>query len=260
MQVNHAAVVHAFQVESDEPGGPSGESRHPPAMVAGRASTMLALLDSCMTVRRCVVHAGDIVHHAGSVFTHLYLLNAGFFKLVNITAEGHCQVVGLHFRGDWLGLDSIAAGRYSGDAVALDTGEVWAVHYGNLLHACSQHPALLAALQADMSRAIARSREAAVSLCTLPAAARVAEFLRGWAESLGVQGQCADHIVLRMSRADIGNYLGMTLESVSRAMSGLAEAGVIHFAGRGRRSIVIPDPLRLSAFIGSVRITREAAA
>ncbi len=224
--------------------------RPPPRRQTGasRAGTMLEQISQRLPVRRCVVHAGDVLYHAGAPFSHLYMLNSGFFKLIATAADGRFQVVGLHFRGDWLGLDGIAAARHVCDAVALETGEVWAVHYPALLEACSSHPELLAGLMAEMSRAIERGRNAMLSLCTLPAAARVAEFLCHWAESLTVQGQSAQLIVLRMSRADIGNYLGMTLESVSRAMSGLVQAQLIRFAGSGRRTIVIPDLHRLMAF------------
>jgi len=88
-----------------------------------------------------------------------------------------------------------------------------------------------------------------LSLCALPVAARVADFLRYWAESLAGRGLRADQITLRMSRAEIGNYLGMTLESVSRALSGLARSKVIRFTEKGRRDILIPDLQALTRFI-----------
>ena len=88
-----------------------------------------------------------------------------------------------------------------------------------------------------------------MSLCTLPADARVAEFLRYWADSLSRRGLRADRITLRMTRAEIGNYLGMTLETVSRAMSRLARDNIIAFAEKGRRDVQIPDVGALSAFV-----------
>jgi len=86
-------------------------------------------------------------------------------------------------------------------------------------------------------------------LCTLPADARVAEFLRHWADSLAKRGMRTDQITLRMTRAEIGNYLGMTLETVSRALSKLARDKVIGFAEKGRRDVHIPDVRALSAFV-----------
>jgi len=100
-----------------------------------------------------------------------------------------------------------------------------------------------------MSREIARDRESLMSVCTLPADARVADFLRFIAESLATRGMRTDQITLRMTRAEIGNYLGLTLESVSRALSRLARDNVIAFVEKGRRDVRIPDLHALSAFV-----------
>jgi CRP/FNR family transcriptional regulator len=221
----------------------------PPAAGALHIGATLDMLAERLPVQRSVLHIGDAVHRAGQVFSHVYVLNAGFVKVINSANDGRVQVVGLNFRGDWLGFDGIADGRHGCDAVALETGEIWALPYPALLHACLQHPPLLAALHAQMSHAITRSRDSMFSRCTLPAAARVAEFLRQWACARGVQGQRADQFTLRMTRAEIGDYLGMTLESVSRAMSSMVQAGVIHFTGTGRRNVNIPDMERLGEFI-----------
>ncbi len=213
------------------------------------AADTLKLLSERLAPRRRVVRAGDVVYSAGERFESLYILNSGFFKMVNLAADGREQVVSLKFRGDWLGFDGIAAGRYSCDAVAMDTGEVWVVRYDELLAASIAHPALLSALHVAMSREIGRDRDSLMSVCTLPADARVAEFLRSWADSLAKSGLRSDQITLRMTRAEIGNYLGMTLETVSRALSRLARDEVIEFAEKGRRDIRIPDVDALSAFI-----------
>jgi CRP/FNR family transcriptional regulator len=213
------------------------------------ADTLALLEESLPTLKRRVVHAGEPIYRAGERFTHLHVLNAGFFKVVNLAPDGREQVVGLHFKGDWLGFDGIAAGCHGCDAVAMDTGEVWSIRYEELLAACAARPALLAALHAAMSREIGRDRDSLLSLCTLPADARVAEFLRNWAGALAERGLRTDQITLRMTRAEIGNYLGMTLETVSRALSRLAKAGLIRFAGNARREIELPDVARLAGFI-----------
>jgi len=214
-----------------------------------RISDSLRLLEQHVSIQRRVVHAGDSIYQAGERFAHLYVLNSGLFKTVNLASDGREQVVGLHFKGDWLGFDGIAHGSYSCDAIAMDTGEIWAVRYDRLLAACAVRPALLAALHAAMSREIGRERDSLLSLCTLPADARVAEFLRNWAAALAERGLRTDQITLRMTRAEIGNYLGMTLETVSRALSRLAKAGLIRFAGNARREIELPDVARLAGFI-----------
>jgi CRP/FNR family transcriptional regulator len=214
-----------------------------------RIAETLKLLSERLPIQRRVVRAGDVVYRAGEHFSHLYVLNSGFFKIVNAASDGREQVVGLHFRGDWLGFDGIARGQYGCDAIAMDTGEVWAVRYDELLKACALHPELLGVLHGEMSREITRDRDSLLSLCTLSADARVADFLRYWAESLSRRGLRTDQITLRMTRAEIGNYLGMTLETVSRALSKLAREALIAFVEKGRRDIRIPDVDALSSFV-----------
>jgi CRP/FNR family transcriptional regulator len=131
----------------------------------------------------------------------------------------------------------------------MDTGDVWVIRYDTLLTACVASPALLTILHEAMSREIGRDRDSLMSVCTLPADARVAEFLRHWAQSLAQRGLRSDQITLRMTRAEIGNYLGMTLETVSRALSKLARDKVIDFAEKGRREVRIPHVEALSSFI-----------
>ncbi|HUG25252.1 Crp/Fnr family transcriptional regulator [Piscinibacter sp.] len=209
----------------------------------------LKLLHDTLSPQRRVVHSGDVLYQAGERFGNLYILNSGFFKIVNLSPDGREQVVGLKFRGDWLGFDGIANSQYGCDAVAMDTGEVWTIPYDALLAACAAQPVLLTVLHEAMSREIARDRDSLMSVCTLPADARVADFLRYWADSLARRGMRTDQITLRMTRAEIGNYLGMTLETVSRALSKLARDNVIAFAEKGRREVQIPDVGALSSFV-----------
>ncbi|HKX42057.1 MAG TPA: Crp/Fnr family transcriptional regulator, partial [Burkholderiaceae bacterium] len=135
------------------------------------------------------------------------------------------------------------------DAIAMDTGEVWVIRYDALLAACARQPALLTALHEAMSREIGCDRDSLMSVCTLPADARVADFLRYWAVSLARRGLRTDQVTLRMTRAEIGNYLGITLESVSRALSRLARDKVIAFVEKSRRDVAIPDVEALTAFV-----------
>ncbi len=209
----------------------------------------LRLLSDTLAPQRRVVHAGDVIYRAGEQFANLYVLNSGFFKIVTLSADGREQVVSLKFRGDWLGFDGIAAGAYSCDAVAMDTGDVWMIRYDKLMQTCVACPALLTILHESMSREMARDRDSLMSVCTLPADARVAEFLRYWADSLAKRGLRCDEITLRMTRAEIGNYLGMTLETVSRALSKLARDHIITFAEKGRRDLRIPDVGALTTFV-----------
>ncbi len=218
--------------------------------IAQRIADSLKLLESTLKPARRIVHAGDVLYRTGERFEHLYVLNLGCFKLVSVTEDGHEQVVGLKFRGDWLGFGGIATGTYACDAIAMDTAEVWAIRYDALLRACAEHPSLMALLHEAMSAEIMRDREAKTALCTLPADARVATFLHDWAASLAVRGLRTDQISLRLTRAEIGNYLGLTLETVSRVLSKLAKSRLIVFNGKSRRDICIPDFEALAAYTG----------
>lgn len=217
--------------------------------LAERIAETLRLVQASVPVTRRLVHAGDTVYEAGERFETLHLIHSGIFKVVNLSADGREQVVGLQFKGDWLGFDGIATGRHGCEAIAMDTGEVWTVRYDALLRACPEHPALMTVLHAAMSRELTRDRAAMLSICTLPADARVAEFLRNWADSLSSRGLRHDQITLRMTRAEIGNFLGMKLETVSRALSRLARDQVIRFSENGRRDVCIPDLALLDAFV-----------
>lgn len=214
-----------------------------------RFADTLRLLSERLAPQRRVVHAGDVIYRAGDAFGDLYVLNSGFCKLVSLLEDGRQQVVSLKLRGDWLGFDGIASGAYGCDAVAMDIGEVWVIGYDKLIAASVAHPGLLSVLHEAMSGEIGRDRESLMAVCTLPADARVAEFLRRWADALSKRGLRNDEITLRMTRAEIGNYLGMTLETVSRAMSRLARDKVISFAEKGRRDLRIPDVGALSCFV-----------
>ena len=226
-------------------GGRSGDEQR----AAQDIADTLKLLQDELAPQRRVVRAGDVIYRAGERFDRLYVLNSGFVKVVSLSADGREQVVGLKFRGDWLGFDGIASTQYLCDAVAMDTGEVWVIRYDALLAACAIESTLLRALHAAMSCEIASDRVSLLSLCTLPADARVAEFLRLWADALARRGLRTDQITLRMTRAEIGNYLGMTLETVSRALSKLARENVIVFPEKGRRDVRIPDVQALSTFV-----------
>jgi CRP/FNR family transcriptional regulator len=212
----------------------------------------LALIERHVPFTRRTVHAGDAVQSAGDTFTSLLIVNAGVFKTVNLAADGREQVVGLHFKGDWIGFDGIAAGRCACDAIAMDTGEVWSVPYGALLKAAAAVPALLHAVHAAMSSQLAHDRDWQLALGTLPADARVADFVRWWAASLADRGLRTDQVTLRMTRAEIGNYLGMTLETVSRAFGRLARRGLIRFDEKGRREIAIPSVPALADYVQSI--------
>ncbi len=212
----------------------------------------LTLMEQYLVFGRRKVRVNDQVYRCGESFDTLYLISSGLFKIVNLAPDGREQPAGLYFKGDWLGFDGIPKGRHGCSAIALDSGEVWTIRYDTLLQASAKEPMLMRVLLAAMSAQLARNRDAMLSMGTLPADARVADFLLQWAHSLAERGLRTDQINVHMTRADMGHYLGLTLESVSRALSRLARSGVIEFNEKGRRDISIPSLSALSTFIQNI--------
>ena len=212
-------------------------------------SRSLSLTERHLPFTRRTVHVGDVVQVAGHDFTSLQIVNSGVYKSVHRVADGREQVIGLHFKGDWIGFDGIASGRYACDVVAMDTGEVWSLRYVVLLAEAAAVPALMYAMHTAMSMQLARDRDARLAHFTLAADARVADFVRCWAESLAQRGLRSDRFTLRMTRAEIGSYLGLTLETVSRAFGRLSRDGLIRFDDIGRRNIAVPSAEALVEFI-----------
>ena len=206
-----------------------------------------------------VVRAGDMIFRAAQPFSTVYLINAGAFKLVSRSLDGREQIVSLKFRGDWLGFSGIAHGRHPCDAVAMDTGNISLIPYDTLTAACARHPEMMAIVHEAMSTEITHERQSLMSVCTLASLARVAEFLCAWARSMHQRGLRADELTLRMTRADLGNYLGMTLETVSRCLSKLNREKLIRFGERGRRQISIPSLQSLEQFVIGGSVVRGQA-
>jgi len=227
----------------------SAIERNPSTDAASQIAETLHLLQAHVALQRRVVRAGHRLFQPGDTFARLHVLNSGLFKVTNGSNDGREQVVAVKFKGDWLGFDAIALGRHSCEAVALDTGELWSFRYDDLLDAGARQPKLISLLHAAMSRELGRDRDTMLAMATLPADARVADFLRYWTDMLAERGLRNDCITLHLTRAEIGNYLGMTLESVSRAFSRLARESVIRFPEKGRRDIEILGNGALRKFI-----------
>jgi len=211
----------------------------------------LGLMERHVSFKRRSLHAGDLVQTAGDTFSYLHLVHFGAIKTVVVAANGCQQVAGLHLQGDWIGFDGIASGYSACEAYAMDTSEIWSARYSVLLKTAERVPDLVHVLHTAMSSQMARDRDWRFALATLPADARLADFLRSWAQALALRDLRTDHITLRLTRAEIGNYLGMTLETVSRSFGRLVELGLIAFEEKGRRHCAIPDVDALVRYVES---------
>jgi CRP/FNR family transcriptional regulator len=216
---------------------------------AGRIADDLRLLAESAPVQRRVVKAGEMLYRPGQDLDNVYVVSTGMFKSTTLSADGRAKVVGFHPRGSWLGFEALAEGRHANEMVALDVAEVMFVAYEALLEASTRHPVLMRLVHRAMSLEQARQRESLLAMGTLSADARVADFLRDWAEALAAAGLRNDQVKLRMSRADIGSYLGLTIETVSRAFSRLQRHDLIRFDEPSRREIRIPHVGALARFV-----------
>lgn len=214
----------------------------------GRAAPGLdaAVLARHVPVARHRIRAGDYIHRAGQPLHALYLVHAGVAKTVLATADGRERVTGFAMRGDLLGGESLGRATHVGDAVALEDGEVWEVPMSALQAACERVPALAQGLAATLANDIRVEREWMLATATLGAEQRVAQWLLDLGERQQARGYSATHFVLRATRAEIGSFLGLKLETVTRAMTSLSERGLIEVE---RRDIRLVDTNGLRALV-----------
>jgi CRP/FNR family transcriptional regulator len=196
-----------------------------------------------LPVQRHSLQRKQTLFRAGQPCHSLYLVHAGFFKTCVLSEDGREKITGFHLRGDLLGIDSFDLPAYGCDAVALDTGEVWELPLAQLrLHA----PELLPHVTAMLAGEIRRDWRWMLALGTLNAEQRVAAFLLDLAARLQALGFSARYLLLRMTRAELGNFLALQLETVTRVLSRLASTGLIAVDGRAIR---IDDAKALKAIL-----------
>jgi CRP/FNR family transcriptional regulator len=181
---------------------------------------------------------GEPLIRAGDAFHSLYIVRAGCFKTVHTDFSGSEQVLGFLMSGELMGADGIDTGYYNSSAISIDIGEVVVVPFAILARLADECPALEASLYRVMSHELVRVQNMVWTLGTLGAESRVAAFLLSWSAKLGALGYSCRAFNLRMTRQEIGSYLGLSMETVSRAFSALHNADIIHVS---QRSIEIVD-------------------
>ena len=182
--------------------------------------------------------AGQRVHTIGQAFDMLYVVYSGFLKTVMIDEIGNEQVLGFPMKGDLFGVDGIHSRQYTTEAVALSNCEIILVPFKTLSALGRTHHELEAAIYGVMSRELVREQTMVSTLGSLSAEARVARFLVSLSERFSAMGYSGKQFNLRMTRQEIGNYLGLTLETVSRTFSAFNAIGYISV---DQRAIVLHD-------------------
>ena len=181
---------------------------------------------------------GHRIHAIGQAFDTLYVVNSGFLKTVLLDDFGNEQVLSFPMRGDILGVDSIHTKFYSSEAVALSDCNLILVPFNALVELGRRKIEYEKIIYDVLSRELFRKQALVSLLCAPKADAKVARFLIYLSEKFHEMGYSRSAFSLRMTRQEIGSYLGLSLETVSRAMSTLKEVGVI---GVNQRSIRINE-------------------
>jgi CRP/FNR family transcriptional regulator len=190
--------------------------------------------------RRMRMH--EHLYRAGDTFQSLYAIRSGFFKTYELNRDGHEQISGFHMPGELIGLDAISSEKHVCGAVALDESEICEIPFYRLEELFRDVPTLQHRFHKLMSREISEDHHQMMVLGTMRAEQRLAAFLLSLSDRLKARGYSPTSIHLSMSREEIGNYLGLKLETVSRMFSKFQEDGLIHVE---RRNLVIQDREKL---------------
>ena len=203
-------------------------------------------LDSIVNRKRALKR-GDYLYRSGGTLQSLYAVRTGFLKSCVLHDDGREQVAGFHMMGELIGMDAIGSGKHLCDAIALESSEVCEIPFGELEHLSRDIPNLQQHFHRIMSREIARDYGVMLLLGSMRAEERLAAFLLNLSQRFAARGYSATQFVLRMTREEIGSYLGLKLETVSRAFSHFQSEGIV---GVQNKSIEIKEPERLRALLG----------
>ena len=189
-------------------------------------------LDGRLASGRRKVAQGEALFHAGDRFEAVFAVWTGSFKTVVSTRHGREQVTGFRMAGDLVGLEGIHASRQPADAIALEDSQVCVIPFAGLQTLVRDAPTLQRRLQSQMSREIADAHSAMLYLGSMSAEERVAAFLLDLAARLEARGYSRSSLLLRMTRAELGSYLGLKSETVSRTLTRLHADGLLSVCNR----------------------------
>lgn len=204
-------------------------------------------LDHIISTRRRIKR-GTALFSAGDRFSSLYAVRSGFFKTCVTTPDGRDQVTGFQMTGEIIGLDGIVNDRHSVDAIALEDAEVCVMPFDEVEQLSREFTTLQHHVHKIMSREIVRDHSVMLLLGSMRAEERLAAFLLNLVQRLHARGFSQSEVILRMTREEIGSYLGMKLETVSRTFSKFVEDGIIDVK---QRYVHIKDTDALKQIVNS---------
>ena len=186
----------------------------------------MAHLDHVISERRRVKR-GSPLFNAGEAFTSLYAVRSCFFKTSVTIADGRDQVTGFQMAGETIGMDGLVQDKHTCSAIALEDAEVCVLPFDKLEQLSREFSALQHHVHKIMSREIVRDHGVMLLLGSMRAEERLAAFLLNLVQRLHARGFSQSELILRMTREEIGSYLGMKLETVSRTFSKFMDDGII---------------------------------
>lgn len=190
---------------------------------------------------------GDYLYRNGAAFDALYAVRTGFFKTQVMHEDGREQVTGFQMAGEIIGMDAISNDVHTCDAVALEDSEICELPFNRLEALSRELPTLQRHLHKIMSREIVRENGILLLLGSMRAEERLAAFLLNLSQRFAARGYSPTAFQLRMTRQEIGNYLGLKLETVSRTLSRFQGAGLISVRNK---AVQILDMQALQSFFG----------
>jgi len=200
-------------------------------MPLGLSHDELSRIDDLVANRRKVKRGAPLFRN-GDRFTSLYAIRTGFFKTCIASEDGRDQVTGFQMAGEIVGLDGIVNDIHTCDAIALEDAEVCVMPFDRIEDLSNQIHALQRHVHKIMSREIVREHGVMLLLGSMRAEERLAAFLLNLVQRLHARGFSQSELVLRMTREEIGSYLGLKLETVSRTFSKFVEEGIVEVKQR----------------------------
>lgn len=192
----------------------------------GLAPEEIEHLDQLVYTRKRVKR-GENLYRAGDPFGSLYAVRSGFFKSNLILEDGRDQVTGFHMPGEIMGLDGIGTDDHTCNTTALEDSEVCVIPFTRLEELGHQVRNLQKQFHKVMSREIVRDQSVMMLLGTMRAEERLAAFLLNLSQRFNARGYSHTEFHLRMTREEIGSYLGLKLETVSRIFSKFQDEGYV---------------------------------
>lgn len=191
----------------------------------------LDVLDKIIDRKR-PIHKGEQIFQDGEKMQALYAIRSGTFKTFTVNEQGEEQITGFHLAGDLLGFDAIAESEHPSFAKALETSMVCEIPYNTLDTLSNSMPKLKKQILRLMSSEIRSDQEMLTLLNRKNAEQRLATFISALSSRYQARGLSSVEFRLSMTRSDIGNYIGLTVETISRLFNRFHKSGLIKIDGK----------------------------